>query len=106
MLAREACRRRRPTRFKGWGVSRVPYALDRFTCAGCANQCEIHAVKVEGTAKPLCYGGRCEKYEVEERRHRGQDIPDLFARRQELLLDGWTEEPADGRPVRRASPGA
>jgi predicted CoA-substrate-specific enzyme activase len=97
MLARDACPDGQ-TRFKGWGVSRVPYALDRFTCAGCANQCEIHAVKVEGTAKPLCYGGRCEKYEVEERRHRGRGIPDLFARRQELLLDGWTEEPADGRP--------
>ncbi|HSV91719.1 MAG TPA: acyl-CoA dehydratase activase, partial [Desulfobacterales bacterium] len=97
MLAREACPDGR-TRFKGWGVSGVPYALDRFTCAGCANQCEIHAVKIEGTVMPLCYGGRCEKYEVEERRHRGRGIPDLFARRQELLLDGWTEEPADGRP--------
>ncbi len=50
MLAREACPDGR-TRFKGWGVSRVPYALDRFTCAGCANQCEIHAVKVEGTTR-------------------------------------------------------
>ncbi|MCX7031896.1 MAG: acyl-CoA dehydratase activase, partial [Spirochaetes bacterium] len=98
MLAREVCPDGQATRFKGWGVSRVPYALERFTCAGCANQCEIRSVKVEGTAKPLCYGGRCEKYEVEERRHRGRGIPDLFARRQELLLGGWTEEPADGRP--------
>ena len=99
MLAREACADGSASRFKGWGVSRVPYALDRFTCHGCANQCEIRSVKVEGAAKPLCYGGRCEKYEVEERRHRGQGIPDLFARRRELLLDGWTEEPADGRPT-------
>ena len=97
MLAREACPDGR-TRFKGWGVSRVPYALERFTCAGCTNQCEIHAVKVEGATTPLCYGGRCEKYEVEERRHRGKGIPDLFARREELLLDGWDPEPSDGRP--------
>jgi predicted CoA-substrate-specific enzyme activase len=98
MLAREECADGRASRFKGWGVSRVPYALDRFTCHGCANQCEIRSVTVEGAAKPLCYGGRCEKHEVEERRHRGRLVPDLFARRRELLLDGWTEEPADGRP--------
>jgi predicted CoA-substrate-specific enzyme activase len=98
MLAREECSDGRATRFKGWSVSRVPYSLERFACGGCANQCEIRSVRVQGAAQSLCYGGRCEKYEVEERRHRGRGIPDLFARRRELLLGGWAEEPPDGRP--------
>jgi predicted CoA-substrate-specific enzyme activase len=98
MLARDACSNGKATRFRGWGVSRVPFSLERFACSGCANQCEIRSVKIEGAAKPLCYGGRCEKYEIEERRHRGKGIPDLFARRRELLMGGWTEEPEDGRP--------
>jgi predicted CoA-substrate-specific enzyme activase len=43
------------TAFKGFQVSQVPYALDRFTCSGCANQCEIRRVRIEGERRPLFY---------------------------------------------------
>ncbi len=98
MLARRAMDGGRPTRFKGFGVSRTPYSLSRFSCGGCANQCEIRKVQVQGEARPLCYGGRCEKYEVDERKRRGTDLPNLFTRRLALLLEGYTEPQADGRP--------
>jgi predicted nucleotide-binding protein (sugar kinase/HSP70/actin superfamily) len=50
-------------------------------------------VRISGEEKPLFYGGRCERYEVAERRNRGKDIPDLFEERTRLLLDGFDDTP-------------
>lgn len=86
------------TRFKGFDISSVPYALDRFTCRHCSNQCEIRRVRIEGETSPLYYGGRCERYEKQDRKGKGSDIPNYFNRRLEMLLDGYQEQPADERP--------
>ncbi len=98
MLARRAMvsgrangRRAKKTRFKGFDVSKIPYSLTRFTCKGCVNQCEIRKVKIEGERRPLYYGGRCEKWEIEERKHRDLVTPNLFEERVELLLDGYVD---------------
>ncbi|MGC9344560.1 MAG: acyl-CoA dehydratase activase, partial [Bacteroidales bacterium] len=69
------------TRFKGFDISKVNYSLDKFRCNGCSNQCEIRRVRIEGEKKPLFYGGRCEKYEIDERKGKGKDIPDFFKER-------------------------
>ena len=82
------------TRFKGFDVGRVPYALDRFSCGSCANQCEIRRVRVEGERKPLYYGGRCEKWEQDERKGRRGNLPNLVEERLRLLLAGFD----DGQP--------
>ena len=98
MLARKHVRKNGcATRFKGFDISRIPYALDRFTCRHCSNQCEIRRVRIEGEERPLYYGGRCERYEKDDRKGKGRDIPNHFAQRLEMLLDGYTEEPADAR---------
>ena len=80
------------TRFKGFGRSRDPYALDRFTCKGCANECEIRKVTVEGERRPLFYGGRCEKWERDERKGKAAGIPNLFEERTRLLMGDYREE--------------
>ena len=97
MLAKEAVCGKSKTRFKGFDISQIPYSLDSFTCRGCSNECEIRRVRIVGEKKPLCYGGRCEKYEVEERKGRGQGIPNLFEERNRLLMGDYREEPEDGR---------
>ncbi len=102
MLARAHVRERgnAGTRFKGFDISKIPYSVDKFTCKGCSNQCEIRRVRIEGEKKALYYGGRCEKYEIEERKGRGQGIPNLFAERTGLLTRGFNEEREDdGRPT-------
>ena len=96
MLARDAVKNG-STRFKGFDVSRTPFTLDRFTCKSCPNQCEIRRVRIEGEKKPLYYGGRCEKWEIEERKGRGKGIPNLFEERTKLLLGDFEEEPRDER---------
>jgi len=61
MLARNFVKEQKhQTTFKGFGISKTPYQIERFTCPACSNQCEIQKVSVEGEDKPLYYGGRCE----------------------------------------------
>ncbi len=83
--------------FKGFAVSETNYEISTFECQGCPNTCTIRKVKVQGMKRPLFYGSRCEKYDVdrsagaEERR----ELPDLFAEREQMLLD-YLAPPAGG----------
>jgi len=76
----------RETKFKGFDLSEKNYDLSSFECQGCPNMCEIRKLSVKGE-KPLFYGSRCEKYEVNKEKKEGIDLPDLFAEREELLLN-------------------
>ena len=97
MLARDVIKEKGKTRFKGFNISKIPFSLDRFSCKGCSNQCEIRKVKIEGEKKSLFYGGRCEKYELDERKGRGEGIPNLFEERTKLLLGDYKEERKEGQ---------
>ncbi len=72
------------TKFKGFDLRNRKYTLETFECNGCANVCLISKVTIEGE-KPLFYGGRCEKYEV-DRRSVKIDLPDYFDERKKLLF--------------------
>jgi predicted CoA-substrate-specific enzyme activase len=96
MLARDYVNENKlSSRFKGFDISKIPYKVDKFTCKECSNQCEIRRIRIEGEKKPLYYGGRCEKYELEERKGKGKDIPNLFEERTEMLLNGFQEKPRE-----------
>ncbi len=98
MLARQTIQeQKKKTRFNGFDISKIPYKVDIFTCKECSNQCEIRRVRIDGEKKPLFYGGRCEKYELEERKGRGKDIPNLFKERLEMLMGDYQEEPKNNR---------
>jgi predicted CoA-substrate-specific enzyme activase len=79
------------SRFKGFGVSQSEYTIKSFECKKCPNRCEIRKVTVE-RGKPLFYGGRCERYEVDRQGPAKVEIPDLFAERQAWLLERPFEE--------------
>ncbi len=72
------------TAFKGFDLTKRSYDLSTFECPGCANMCEIHKLEIAGE-RPLFYGGRCEKYELDRKKAVVSDIPDLFGEREELL---------------------
>ncbi len=97
MLARDAVTDGTETRFKGFDISKIPYTTDRFTCKSCANQCEIRRIRIQDEKKPLYYGGRCERWEVEERKGRGEGIPNLFEERIGMLMGDYAPEPKDTR---------
>lgn len=53
-----------PTMFKGFETSEIAYTTSSFPCKGCANDCEVIQIKVEGQVLAR-WGGRCGKWEVE-----------------------------------------
>jgi predicted CoA-substrate-specific enzyme activase len=96
MLARDAMKDGKKTRFKGFGIRNTPFALSRFTCKACSNQCQIRRVKIEGEKKSLYYGGRCERYEIDERKGKRTDIPNLFEKRVSILMGDYNEDDNKG----------
>ncbi|MDI6640807.1 MAG: acyl-CoA dehydratase activase [Elusimicrobiota bacterium] len=73
------------SKFKGFEIATKNYSVSSFECNGCANQCEINKVSVDGEL-PLFYGSRCEKYELRKKStiEPTAQLPDLFAHRKEL----------------------
>ncbi len=64
ILAREwMARNGHMTAFRGFGLSERRYDTASFECAGCANNCEIVVLKLEGTVIAR-WGGRCERWTV------------------------------------------
>ena len=96
ILAKRSMTPGKPTTFKGFGIRNATYGISRFTCQGCSNHCEIRRVKINGEKKSLFYGGRCEKYETESRKQKDNNIPNLFLKRTEMLMEGY-EEPKENR---------
>jgi len=84
------------SRFKGFELSKLSYAIESFECKKCPNQCEIRKVTVEG-GRPLFYGSRCDRYDVNRDRKEAEKIPDLFKEREEWLLKSpFLEAKGDG----------
>ena len=97
ILARNSMAEGLKTRFKGFDISKIPFTISSFTCHACTNNCEIQQIKIEGESKKLFYGGRCEKYELDERKGKGKDIPNLFEERLSMLMGDYAEEPENGK---------
>jgi predicted CoA-substrate-specific enzyme activase len=86
--------------FKGFDLSKRTYDLSSFECKKCPNSCEIKRLKVKGE-RPLLYGSRCERFEVNHKKNTGERLPDLFAEREQLLHQTCQElaPPPPGAPT-------
>jgi len=92
ILAKRSMVKGNKTRFKGFGVRNATYNVTRFVCQSCTNHCEIRRVKIDGVKKSLYYGGRCEKYETDDRKKTKNNIPNLFEKRLEMLREGYSDK--------------
>jgi predicted CoA-substrate-specific enzyme activase len=92
ILARDTIKPNEKTRFKGFDISKTSFTVDSFTCRECTNQCNIRRVRIDGEKKALFYGGRCEKYEIDERKGQGKDIPNYYEERLSYLIGDFVEE--------------
>jgi predicted CoA-substrate-specific enzyme activase len=92
ILARDSVSASGKTRFKGFDISKTQFKVDSFTCKECSNQCNIRRVRIDGEKKALFYGGRCEKYEIDDRKGKGKDIPNYFEERLSYLIGDYLEE--------------
>ena len=84
------------SKFEGFDLSTRRYQATVFECKACANLCEVSKLAISGEL-PIFYGARCDKFEeagrVDNRRRR--QIPDLFAKRNALLMGDYV--PPNGR---------
>ncbi len=88
------------SRFRGWDMSKVDYTLREFTCKGCSNHCRIQEFTVEG--EKTYWGDKCsDRYRKQAKAEREPVIDDLFALREQWLLDesGLPDVPADAPTV-------
>jgi predicted CoA-substrate-specific enzyme activase len=92
ILAQRAMKKGQKTTFKGFGIRNASYENSRFICQSCVNHCEISKVKIAGEKKSLFYGGRCERYETDGRKKAANNIPNLFKKRTEMLMEGYQEK--------------
>jgi predicted CoA-substrate-specific enzyme activase len=97
ILARNSMEVGQKTRFRGFNISDIKFTISSFTCHACNNDCEIQQIKIEGESRKLFYGGRCEKYELDERKGKGKDIPNLFEERLAMLMGDYREEHENGK---------
>ncbi|MFH1416922.1 MAG: acyl-CoA dehydratase activase [Planctomycetota bacterium] len=82
------------TRFRGYELEEVDYAIREFTCKGCENQCSIQEFKVEG--EKTFWGDKCsDRYRKRAKTDRKPIIPDLVALRHELLNADDKDEPRE-----------
>lgn len=91
ILAQEYMASGQKTRFKGFGVRNATYEVSTFVCKACINHCEIRRVKIAGEKRPLFYGARCELFETDDRKKAKNNIPNLFLKRTEMLMEGYVE---------------
>ncbi|MCK5421496.1 MAG: CoA activase, partial [Deltaproteobacteria bacterium] len=77
--------------FKGFDMGKRNYELTSFECKKCPNRCEIKRLKVKGE-RPLLYGSRCERFEVNRGKKSADQIPDLFAERERFLYEASQED--------------
>ncbi len=82
LLAKEETKGK--TRFRGFDLTKVRYTISTFECKACPNQCEIHKVVIEG-GEPYFYGGRCDRYEIDQRKP-PESLPNPTLEREKKLL--------------------
>lgn len=78
----------RPTSFRGFSLKRVDFTTKEFTCKGCSNYCDIMRFDIEDSQ--TYWGDRCsDRYRKKAKVEKKPVIPDLFALREELLLQDY-----------------
>jgi predicted CoA-substrate-specific enzyme activase len=79
-----------PTNFRGFDLRDRAYDSTTFECRACPNLCQVSKVTL-GADPAIFYGARCERFEEagRSRADRSRGIPDYFAERMALLLDGY-----------------
>ncbi|MEG6616283.1 acyl-CoA dehydratase activase [Peptococcaceae bacterium 1198_IL3148] len=61
LLAKEAVAKGQPTKFKGFGIADVNFAVGSFECDGCPNMCEVVEINEEAITIAR-WGDRCGKW--------------------------------------------
>ncbi len=90
--------RERPkkSRFRGFDqIATGEYHVSSFECRHCPNRCDVNVFQMNGGPK-YHYNDRCERYSGSHKRGLGAGMPDLFAEREQMLMEGSDVRPPEG----------
>ena len=93
--------RERPqkSRFRGFDqIAAGEYRVSSFECQHCPNRCDVNVFQMDGGPK-YYYNDRCERYSGAHKRGLGEGLPDLFAEREQMLLEGTEAQGLEGGPT-------
>ncbi|MBN1458403.1 MAG: hypothetical protein JXA57_02630, partial [Armatimonadetes bacterium] len=93
--------RERPEKssFRGFDeIAAGSYEVSSFECRRCPNRCDVNVFQMDGGPK-YYYNDRCERYSAAQKRGLGADLPDLFAEREKMLMEGTEREAPSGAPT-------
>ena len=85
--------------FRGFQqISKGKYHVSSFECKGCPNHCDVNVFQMDSGPK-YYYNDRCERYSGAHKRSLGEGLPDLFAEREQMLMEGTETEAPEGAPT-------
>ncbi len=85
--------------FRGFDqIASAQYEVSSFECGRCPNRCDVNVFQMEGGPK-YYYNDRCERYSGAHKRGLGEGLPDLFAEREQMLMEGTDAEVSPGAPT-------
>ncbi len=93
--------RERPekSRFRGFDqIAAGEYKVSSFECRHCPNRCDVNVFQMNGGLK-YHYNDRCERYSGAHKRGLGASMPDLFAEREQWLMEGSDAPAPEGAPT-------
>jgi predicted CoA-substrate-specific enzyme activase len=112
--------RERPadSRFRGFDqIASGEYKVSSFECHHCPNRCDVNVFQMSGgtaaasssgsalssgvetPALKYYYNDRCERYSGAHKRGLGEGLPNLFAEREQWLMEGTDAEARSGAPT-------
>ena len=85
--------------FRGFKkIAEGKYEVSSFECTRCPNHCDVNVFQMDGGPK-YYYNDRCERYSGTHKRGLGEGLPDLFAEREQMLMEGTEAEAPEGAPT-------
>jgi predicted CoA-substrate-specific enzyme activase len=93
----------RPSKFRGYDLSKVDFTTHEFVCRACSNYCDMKEFRIEGERS--YWGDKCsDKFRKRAKTDRVPVIEDLIERREQLLAEAL--KPGPGKRGRIGIPRA
>ncbi len=95
-----ACRQGKgESKFRGFdAIAEGKYQISSFECKRCPNRCDVNVFQLNGGEK-FYYNDRCERYSGARKKNLGKDLPNLFAEREQMLMEGTDAEAPPDAPT-------
>ena len=86
--------------FRGFDkIAETKYQITSFECKSCANRCDVNTFQMDDGPKYF-YNDRCEKFSAVQKKNLGEHLPDLFAEREQIMMNAYTKKaPEDATRV-------